>query len=184
MEVLTVKTRSYGRAPSALGGLALLLALIFSTHCARTSEEDQLRALVESARAAAGERDTGGVVGVLSDDFCATPRRAGGSAGPCRGLGREDVRRMVLAKLLPRGWVRVWTRGVKVKMTGPSSARVEVLAIMARGEPVKGLEDLVPGNAEVMRFELEAQKRDGAWTFVRGQAERLTLQGLEALSHD
>ncbi|MEL6188266.1 MAG: hypothetical protein AAFU79_26875 [Myxococcota bacterium] len=170
----------------------VVLSLVsLSTGCTRGSDKDQLRALVDAARSAANERDTGGVVAVLAEDFCATARpfaealREGdASRMPCRGLGKEEVRQVVLSKLLPRGWVRVWTRRLEVKMTGEATARVEVLAVVARGEPVEGLQDLVPDNADVMRFKLRAEKREGKWKFVGGQAERLKLDVLEGLSRE
>lgn len=160
------------RSALALGGVALLL-----TACPKAeSPEGEIRNLVLDAAAAVAEHDTSAVVAPLAEDFCGArlrrgaPRvRARSPGAPCPGADREAVRRAVMARLLPRGWIRVFVRRLDVEVEGPSRAEAVLDAVIARGEPVERLEDLLPTQADELLLELDLERRSEGWRIVGGR---------------
>lgn len=167
---------SSGRSPLIILTLAAGLGISL-TACRTETPEAKVRALVHRTVEAANDKDTSEVMEAFSERFC-------GKGGPQltgeRGCAKpEQVRRVVLAHLLQPGWVRVFVRQLDVQVADDgTTAEATVLALLARGQPVEELADLVPSNASAYRFEMKLELEDGEWKFVAGTTERADARRL------
>ena len=135
---------------------ATMVGVIGATACTKTpSEEDRVRAVIRKAIDAANEKRAGKVVEDTARDF----------KGP-RGLGVQECRRILTGYFFQQGWLKVFERKLDVTLEGTKAiAKLEVL--VARGEPVESVEDLLPKQASRIDFDLELEKKDGAWSFTQ-----------------
>jgi hypothetical protein len=137
----------------------------------RTPEE-RIRAALDQAARAAGERKVDGVVALLSERFHG---RAGGES-----FTRDDARRLVALEVLRGRWVSVEITGVTAVVDGPR-ARASVHAVLSRAtDRSKGLASLLPGEAAAHRFQLDLEEEDGQWRVV--SAGWRPIEVTEALS--
>ena len=148
----------------------LLSAVVSSAACTLFPDDETLIArIVRSSVSAAQDRDVAGVLARVSDDF----------RGPQRA-SKDDIRRALLARLLRQQWLRIFERSLTVDVDG-DSATAELRIVVARGNQVTRLEDLVPTNASLLRFQLTFERRSRRWWIVLAdyQQEPLTLDALE-----
>lgn len=92
--------------------------------------------------------------------------------GP-RGASLQDCRRILLGYFMQQGWIRAFEQDLKVTFTDASHARVELDLVLARGNEVKKLEDVVPTNASRFLFTISLEQIAGAWKLTSADyAER------------
>ncbi len=152
-------------------GAAAVGAYLALRPAARTPEE-RIRAALDDAARAAGERKAGGVADLLSARFQ-------GEAGGER-FTRDDARRLIALELLRGRWVSAQITGAAIAVEG-SRARADVHAVLSRAaDGARGLSSLLPGEASAHRFRLDLAEEDGAWRVVRARWSPISLE--EALS--
>jgi hypothetical protein len=138
---------------------ALALALAILPAC-RPSDEAVLSSKTRAAMTAVNEGRPAGVLADVAADF----------RGP-GGLDAVECRRLVRGLLSRSGWVRVLERELEVEVEG-DAARVAVEVVAVAGREVKALEDLLPTEGELHRFELDWVRRNGAWAMTRAAHRR------------
>lgn len=128
----------------------------------RDSEEDRVRAVIRKAVAAGNEKKVGEVVEDAVENF----------RGP-RGASLQDCRRVLLGYFMQQGWIRAFEQDLKVSFVDTTHARVELDLVLARGNEVKKLEDVVPTNASRFLFTIELSLVSGEWKLTSADyAER------------
>ncbi|HET6410480.1 MAG TPA: hypothetical protein VFG53_00325 [Anaeromyxobacter sp.] len=156
---------------SAACGLFLALWLAMPSRPPPTPEE-QVRALLEEAARAAGDRKADRVVALLSDRF----------DGVAEGehVAREEVKRLLALELMRGEWVSVTLSSAQVVVDG-KRARAHVDAVLGRAaDRGRGLAALLPGEASAHRFRLDLEEEGGRWRVVAARWRRISLE--EALS--
>ena len=147
---------------------ALPLAFIFGLGCLligcpTPDDETLIQRIIRSAIAAANDRKPSDVLARVADEF----------QGP-QGMSRGDVQRMLLGRLLQDRWLRVFERSLTVEAKGTTAtARLDV--VLAQGKAVARLEDLLPTDASVGRFDLILEKRGTSWWIVGASYTRTKL---------
>lgn len=149
------------RAGSFPALLTLALSLL-APACKRESEEDRVKAVVQKAIDAANAKKPGGVVEDALPSF----------RGP-QNADLSECRRIITGYLLSPGWVHVFVRDLSVNVEG-ERAKASIDAVLARGNPVEKLEDLVPTNGDALTFEVELRRVDGDWKFEQARYRRTT----------
>lgn len=143
--------------PTPLLHLVLALSVAAPAACRDPSDEDQIRGAVRRAITAVNDKKPGDVVEDAAPDF----------RGPS-GSDLKEVRRIITGYLLTKGWVRAFERKLDVTVAeGAATAHVDLELVVTRGNKVERIEDVVPTQATVMDMDLELEKRDGVWRFVK-----------------
>jgi hypothetical protein len=123
--------------------------------CKKTSEEDRVKEVVRAALSAANEKNVGDVLEAALPSF----------RGP-RDATLEDCRRILLGYFMGQGWIRGFERELTVKVDG-ARAVAELDTLIAKGNEVKNIEDVVPTNASRLVFTIDLEKHEDAWKFAR-----------------
>lgn len=150
------------KAIAGLVALVLVLGVILLLKRKPSDPEAEIRAALQRAAEAAERQDVGGVMEIVSERF-----KGRG------GMDHAEARRYVFAALRMGAWRRVFLIRTTVHLDGDRAADVKTHAILARGEKVEKPEDVVPTNAETLRFDLRFEKEDGKWRTVSGEYERV-----------
>lgn len=147
--------------------LALALLLI-SLGCTKTAPEAKISGLIDGAITAANEQRPGPIIDLLAEPF----------TGP-RGMDRREAARVIYGQLLRMGkakpgWVRVVStdRSIEVSPSG-DQAEVVIDVLMARGAAVRSPSDLLPTNADALRFTLRWALVDGDWVVRQAEFRRI-----------
>ncbi|HET9595732.1 MAG TPA: hypothetical protein VFP65_09140 [Anaeromyxobacteraceae bacterium] len=127
------------------------------------SDEAQIRALLERAAEAAGEKRVGDAVADLSDRFQG------------EGLDRQGAKQLVALHVLRGTWVSVAVTGARIAPEG-DAARAAVDVLLSRGGKGARLADLLPEQASVHRFQLALEREPGGWKVVRARWRPVTLE--------
>ncbi len=136
--------------------LVLLAAAIAALVWWRSRPEDpeaQIRALLEEVVAAAERRDLGGILTHVSEGFRG------------QGMNRDQLKGLLFVELRRGAWRKVVLYQTEIALAPDQRrAQVDTLALLAAGEQVKSLTDLVPTSGDQYRFRLElAREEDGVW---------------------
>lgn len=133
---------------------ALLLALAL-TGCGReSSPEDELRAVVAEAEAAAEARDASALSGLVADDY-----------RDVRGNGVDEIRRYVRGYLIAHQSVHLLVRIEEIELKATDLARLRATVGMV-GREAEGAAawDLA---ADVYEFDLTLAREAGDWKVTR-----------------
>lgn len=141
--------------------LASLCALFLLGACTKTSDEDLIRERVRAALTAVNEKKAGDVVEHAHETF----------KGP-RSMDLRQTRRIIAGYLLTSGWIRAFERKLDVQVTG-DEAHVDLEVVLAKGQQIKSIKDVVPTNGSVLDVDLDLQKHDGEWRFVSGDYKQM-----------
>lgn len=141
-----VPRRSSGSPTFAL----LLWALVSACSGPQGTQEDALRAWVERAERAAGEKDRGTIVDMISPSYA-----------DARGNDRDAIDRMIRVYFLRQRDIALLTTINDITVRGETAAVVDVTAGMA------GTNSGTFGfRADTYRFELELEVHDGEWLLI------------------
>ena len=127
------------------GWFCVLLALLLGA-CARTSDEDAIRAAIERGAQAIQERDAGELAGLVSDDF----------------IGNDELDRAGLANHLRGQFVvaraiAVQVGGIEVEVRGErATARFDALISDSSGR-------WIPDRATTLHFTTGWRRSGGEW---------------------
>ena len=132
---------------------AILAATLALAACgSRTTPEDEIRALIESAETAAEARDAGALRELIADDY-----RDGS------GRGAEELRRYLHGYLIAHQSIHLITRIDAIELKGPEVASVKV-SVGTLGRESDAAWDLA---ADIHHFDLRLAREDGAWRVTR-----------------
>ena len=146
------------RRPSLLPLLSLGLAAapLFGACKDDPSDEDQIRAAVDRALAAVNDKRPADVVEDAAEAF----------RGP-RGMSKVEVRRSLVGYLITQKWLKAFGRGIEIEVKG-DTAHVDLEVLVAEGNKIEKIEDVLPTNGTVLDMDLELERQDGEWRFVEG----------------
>lgn len=146
----TSTTRAPGQS-RAIASIALLLcALVAGCGGSQGTPEEALRAWVERAGQAAGEKDRGTIVDMISPSYA-----------DARGNDRDAIDRMIRVYFLRQRDIALLTTINDIAVRGGTAAVVDVTAGMA------GTNSGTFGfRADAYRFELELEVHDGEWLLI------------------
>lgn len=130
----------------------LVLALALAACAPDQSPEEEIRAVVAAAEAAAESRDTATLL-----DFVAADYHDG------QGNGAEEIRRYVRGYLLAHQSVHLMTRVEEVELLATDLARLRATVGML-GQGGESAWDLA---AEVYEFDVTLARTDGEWRVTR-----------------
>jgi len=138
---------------------ALAAALLLTACGPAGTPEDEIRALIDRAEAAAEARDAGGLRALVADDY-----RDGD------GRGAEDIRRYVQGYLIAHQSIHLITRIDAIEIRGAEVAHA-IVAVGMLGRDSDAAWDLA---ADIYRFDLRFAREDGEWRVTRAdwRAER------------
>ena len=125
------------------------------TGCKKDDDEKLVKRVIRDAVEAANEKRAAGVVEDAADHF----------VGPRKADVRES-RRLLMGFFLRKGWLKVFEKKLEVTVAG-TTAQAKLEVAVAEGEEVKTLQDLLPTNATMLEFDLDLEKIDGDWKFVK-----------------
>lgn len=139
---------------------AVLLATVLSISfldiaCRKETDEDRVKAVVRRVIESANEKKVGDTLQDALPSF----------RGP-RDATLEDCRRILLGYFMGQGWIRSFERGLEVKVDGERATAV-LDVVVAKGNEVKKIEDVVPTNAQRFEFTLSLVRVEDAWKFER-----------------
>jgi len=138
---------------------ALAAALLLAACGPAGTPEDEIRALIDRAEAAAEARDAGGLRALVADDY-----RDGD------GRGAEDIRRYVQGYLIAHQSIHLITRIDAIEIRGAEVAHA-IVAVGMLGRDSDATWDLA---ADIYRFDIRFAREDGEWRVTRAdwRAER------------
>lgn len=142
----------------------LLLPLLLATTvaaCKKTSDEDLIREKVRAALTAVNEKKAGDIVADAAEDF----------RGP-RNIDLRETRRYITGYMIGGGWLRAFEHSLDVEVDG-DTAHVDLETLLAKGNQIKSIEDVLPTNGSRVKFDLDLERRDGEWKFVKGNYKTL-----------
>lgn len=131
-----------------------MLALALAACGSSGTPEDEVRALVDEAEAAAEERDASALRGFVADDYA---DRSGRAAG--------DVRAILHGWLVAHPSVHLVTRMDSIEIDGAGLARAKVTVGML-GREAGDSRELA---GDVYRFDLRLAREDGEWRVIRAE---------------
>lgn len=157
--------RSLSKTASALiCVLSFLAAFPSCTH--KASEEELIKETLAKAAQAAEEKDMAGVMRAISRKYADDS-----------GNDYNAVKGIVFYEVMKPGKVSIFIRRINVEVK-EGAALVDARVIITRGNPIKGIKDIVPENADGFRFSIVLSKEDGAWKTVSAKWESIAVAGL------
>jgi hypothetical protein len=147
--------------PIIVARLAALALIAATAASCKKSDEDRIKAIIRSAVSAVEQKSASRVLEHAGEGF----------KGPDRADIRE-CRRILLGYFLSQGWIRAFDRDLTVTVDSDrATAKLEIL--LAKGNPVKKIEDVIPTNADLFEFDLALAKQGGDWRFTSATYKRL-----------
>jgi hypothetical protein len=140
--------------------MRLLLALLLLAGCKKKSDQDLISELLDQTIAAANEKSASGVVEQAASDF----------KGP-QGADVSECRRVLTGYFFGKGWLRVFEQNREINVDG-TTATVKLDVVVAIGNEVQKLEDLVPTNGTRLLFDVDLEKIGGEWKYKRASYTR------------
>lgn len=137
---------------------ALAFTFVALAACARTSDEEQIRAVIASAEKAAEARDTSDVMAIVAEDF-----RDG------QGLDKQQLQNFLRGYFITHPKIELVVRIGDIHLETASRARVQLELIMVGTVGTAG-DSALTGNTESL--EVDFRKIDGKWLAVRMERKR------------
>lgn len=136
------------------------MALLASCGGAPETPEQQVRALIAQATAAAEERSAGTLRDMISDRYADDQQR-----------DKRAIEQLLRFHFLRNTTIHLFTRVPDITITAPDHALATVYVAMA-GVPIAAVEDLPALRADLHHFELEFIREDNAWRLLRAAWQR------------
>jgi len=134
---------------------ALSLFVGLAAGCAgKGSPEDEVRAAIGAAEAAAEARDASALLDLVADDY-----------QDSRGNGAEEIRRYVRGYLVAHQSIALLTRIDSIKLPATDLARVRAtVGMVGKEAEAAGAWDLA---ADLYEFDVTLAREDGEWRVTR-----------------
>ncbi|MET0116247.1 MAG: hypothetical protein ABW090_02370 [Sedimenticola sp.] len=147
-----------GRASLLL--LSLFAALLLFGCSDGKTPEDRIREMLAAAEIAAEERSLLDFQKFIADDY---------SDG--KGRGKRDVTRVAAGYFLRNKSVHILTQVKRIDLLDEHRARVELFAGMS-SMPASRVDELLAIRADLHRFDLELEERNGEWLVISAKWRR------------
>ena len=143
-------------------GFAVLVALLAIGACQRerAGPEAQLRALIQSAIAAAEQKRIGELRAVISEQY-----------RDDQGQDKRSVENLLRLHFLRNERLHLFARVQSITLAPPDHAQATVLVAMA-GVPMASVQDLPGVRADLHRFNIDFTYEDKQWRAVRAAWRR------------
>jgi hypothetical protein len=147
-----------------IGLLGLVVAMLL-TGCRgeRVSPEDQVRALINSAATAAGQKNLGTLRDMISEKYTDD-----------QGQNKRAVEGLLRLHFLRNETVHLYAHIQSVTLPQPDRAQATVLVAMA-GVPIASAQELPALRADLHRFELDFVREGKTWRAQRAGWRRAEL---------
>jgi len=147
-----------------IGSLGLVVVMLL-TGCrgARTSPEEQVRALINSATAAAELKQIGTLRDLISEHYADD-----------QGQNKRAIEALLRLHFLRNEHLHLYAHVQSVTLPQPDRAQATVLIAMA-GVPMVSAQDLIAVRADLYRFEIEFAREDKTWRVQRAAWRRAEL---------
>jgi ketosteroid isomerase-like protein len=147
-------TSQSSRSQCALRILVALLALSFAIACSHSSDEEQIRAIIDSAEKAVEARDTSAVMELIAADY-----RDG------QGFDKTQLRSFLRGYFITHPKIELIVRIADIKLETANSARVRVEFAMVGTQLGNADRVSLAGESESQLVEL--RRLDGEWRITR-----------------
>jgi len=147
-----------------IGSLGLVVVMLL-TGCrdARTSPEEQVRTLINSATAAAEQKQIGTLRDLISERYADD-----------QGQNKRAIEALLRLHFLRNENLHLYAHIQSVTLPQPDRAQATVLVAMA-GVPMVSAQDLIAVRADLYRFEIEFAREDKTWRVQRAAWRRAEL---------
>ena len=147
-----------------IGSLGLVVVMLL-TGCrdARTSPEEQVRTLINSATAAAEQKQIGTLRDLISERYADD-----------QGQNKRAIEALLRLHFLRNENLHLYAHIQSVTLPQPDRAQATVLVAMA-GMPIVSVQDLPGVRADLHRFEIEFAREDKTWRVQRAAWRRAEL---------
>jgi hypothetical protein len=144
-----------------IGVLILVMAVLLpSCRSARTSPEEQVRALIRTAVVAAEQKNIGTLRDMLSEQYTDE-----------QGQNKRAIEALLRLQFLRNENIYLYTHIQSVTLPRPDQARVIVL-VAAAGTPIVSAQDLPGLRADLHRFEIDFTLEHKTWRIQRAAWRR------------
>jgi len=143
-----------------LGLLGCVIALVASCGGAPQTPEDQVRALIQQATAAAEDRSVGKLRALISARYADEQQR-----------DKRAIEALLRFHFLRNTSIHLFTRVPSVTLTDLDHAQATVFVAMA-GVPIASVDDLPALRADLHHFELEFVREENTWRLQRAAWQR------------
>lgn len=152
----------------AVATVAIVIVAVVVMRPDPADPEDQVRQTLAEAVDAAERRHVGDLMELVSESFKA------------EGMTRDTIKGVLFIQFRRGDWSRVFLVDTHIEIRGDArEARVRTGAILATGEKVDTLEDVVPTAAGSYRFDIMmAKEEDGVWRVTTAKWATTPLGGL------
>lgn len=138
--------------PKKLLKILLIFVVTTTFGCGKElDDKDLIKALIEDAALSASEKDVRGVMKHFSKDYLDD-----------RGYNYKNIKGIVFSQIIRKDTLRVFTRSIKVQVDGVD-ALASANVILARGQEVESVSDIIPDQSAGYRFNFILKKIDGDW---------------------
>lgn len=142
------------------GFVCCALALLASCGGAPQTPEQQVRALIQQATAAAEERSVSKLRDMISERYTDEQQR-----------DRRAIEQVLRFHFLRNTTIHLLTRVPDITITAPDHALATVYVAMA-GVPISSVDDLPALRADLHHFELEFTREENGWRLQRATWQR------------
>ncbi|MBI5493293.1 MAG: hypothetical protein HY893_10230 [Deltaproteobacteria bacterium] len=146
--------------------LLLALAVIIPACGKKSTDEELVRKAVDRAVRNVEEKDVSAFMKLVSKDYRDN-----------EGNDYNGVKGILVYELLRKERVRVFVRSLAVEVKG-DEALIDARVALVRGMDAEGVKDIIPENAEAMRFNVVFRKEGGDWKAVNASWTHLGATGL------
>ena len=153
--------------PIARFFILLLMALVIIPACGKKSTDEELvRKAVDRAVRNVEEKDVSAFMKLVSKDYRDN-----------EGNDYNGVKGILVYELLRKEKARVFVRSLAIEVKG-DEALVDARVALARGMDAESIKDIIPQDAEAMRFNVVFRKEGGDWKAVNAVWTHLGAAGL------
>lgn len=147
--------------------IIVLMAAVSAVSCGKkTSDEERIRLAITSAVSSAEAKDNAGVLKYVSKDY-----------KDDKGLDYNGIKGILFGELIRPGNVRIFVSAVSVEVKD-DRAIAEAKAVLIRGKDVKSIKDVLPSDADGLKFTLLFKKEGNGWKVFNSSWERTGAAGL------
>ena len=152
------------RFPLLIGLLGLVLAMLLpGCRGERASPEAEVRALINSAVAAAEQKSIGTLKDMVSEKYADE-----------QGQNKRAIENLLRLHFLRNETVHLYARTQSVTLPQPDRAQATVLVAMA-GVPIASAQELPLLRADLHRFEIDFARENKTWRVRRAAWRRAEL---------
>lgn len=143
-----------------IGWFCAALALLVSCGGEPETPEDQVRALIQRATAAAEDKSIGKLREMISDRYADAHQQ-----------DKRGIEALLRFHFLRNKTIHLFTRIPNVTLTDPDHAQATVLVAMG-GVPIPSADDLPALRADLHHFEIELAREEDQWRVTRAAWRR------------